>query len=63
MITIKRHPNLDNWINISFFGKLIEQTTSRAKALRLATALSRKNNDVVIHDLDELPIHLRSSNS
>lgn len=62
MITIKRHPNLDNWINISFFGKLVEQTTSRARALRLASALSRKHN-ANIFDLDELPIHLRDDTS
>lgn len=60
MITIKRHPNLDNWINISFFGKLVEQTTSRAKALRFASALSRKHN-ANIFDLDEKPIHERNA--
>ena len=59
MITIKRHPNLDNWLNISFFGKLIEQTTCRAEALQIAGKLSRKHKDAEIYDLDANPIHLR----
>ena len=36
MITIERHPNLDNWIEIRYFGKLLEQFTSRTKAYRFA---------------------------
>jgi len=59
MITIKRHPNLDNWLNISFFGKLIDQTTSRVEALAIAGKLSRKNKDAQVYDLDANPIHLR----
>jgi len=51
MITIKRHPNLNNWINISFFGKVIEQTTSRAEALRIAEKTSRKHK-TKIYDID-----------
>ena len=58
MITIKRHPNLDNWINISFFGKIIEQTTSRAEALKIAESVSRKHK-AKVYDLDHNPIHLR----
>lgn len=60
MITIKRHPNLDNWLNISFFGKLIDQTTSRVEALAIAGKLSRKNKDAEVYDLDANPIHLRN---
>jgi len=60
MITIKRHPNLDNWINVSFFGKLIEQTTCRVEALQIAGKLSRKHKDAEIYDLDANPIHLRN---
>lgn len=59
MITIKRHPNLDNWLNISFFGKLIDQTTSRVEALAIAGKLSRKNKNAQVYDLDANPIHLR----
>lgn len=60
MITIKRHPNLDNWLNISFFGKLIDQTTSRVEALAIAGKLSRKNKNAEVYDLDANPIHLRN---
>ena len=60
MITIKRHPNLDNWINISFFGKIIEQTTSRAEALKVAESVSRKHK-AKVYDLDKNPIHLRNA--
>ena len=60
MITIKRHPNLDNWLNVSFFGKLIEQTTCRVEALQIAGKLSRKHKDAEIYDLDASPIHLRN---
>ena len=60
MITIKRHPNLDNWLNISFFGKLIDQTTSRVEALAIAGKLSRKNKGAEVYDLDANPIHLRN---
>jgi hypothetical protein len=58
MITIKRHANLDNWINILRFNKVIEQTTSRAKALRIATAKAKKFNEVLV-DADEGVIHHR----
>ena len=60
MITIKRHPNLDNWINISFFGKIIEQTTSRAEALKVAESVSRKHR-AKVYDLDKNRIHLRNA--
>ena len=63
MITIKRHPNLDNWLNISFFGKLIDQTTDRVQALAIAGKLSRKNKNAEIYDLDANPIHLRNGKS
>ena len=37
MITIKRHPNLDNWIEVRYFGKLLDQFTSAIKAHRFAS--------------------------
>ncbi len=58
MITIKRHPNLDNWINVLRFNKVMEQTTSRVKALKLAKTFSKKFNEPMV-DADKGEIHLR----
>ncbi len=60
MITIKRHANLDNWINILHFNKVIEQTTSRVKALRLAKAIAKSKNEVLV-DADLGKIHHRNA--
>jgi len=51
MITIKRHPNLNNWIEIRFFSKLIDQVTGRAQAVRIAERFSKKNKGAKIYDL------------
>jgi len=58
MITIKRHANLDNWINILRFGKVIEQTTDRAKALRIAQSIAKKRKEIFV-DADLGVIHAR----
>tara|TARA_B100000287_G_scaffold77774_1_gene69888 strand:+ start:672 stop:836 length:165 start_codon:yes stop_codon:yes gene_type:complete len=50
MITIKRHPNLNNWIEIRFFSQLIDQVTGRAQALRIAHDLS-KQKKAKVYDL------------
>ena len=36
MITIERHPNLDNWLEVRYFGKLLDQFTCSIKALAFA---------------------------
>tara|TARA_B100000073_G_scaffold308534_1_gene279597 strand:- start:381 stop:548 length:168 start_codon:yes stop_codon:yes gene_type:complete len=51
MITIKRHPNLNNWIEIRFFSKLIDQVTGRAQAVRIAERVAKKNKGAKIYDL------------
>jgi hypothetical protein len=43
MITIKRNTNFSNWFDIRFFGQLLDQATTEAKALRLATKIKRKS--------------------
>ena len=48
MITIKRHPNLTNWIEIRFFAELVDQVVGRAKALRIASHLASKKNAQVV---------------
>ena len=51
MITIETHPNLSNWIDLRFFGKLVDQFTSRAKAVSVAKALAKKHSGRIL-DLD-----------
>tara|TARA_R110002110_G_scaffold34731_2_gene117900 strand:- start:88 stop:261 length:174 start_codon:yes stop_codon:yes gene_type:complete len=51
MITIETHPNLSNWINVNFLDKRIAQLTSRAKALRLAKSVAKKEKTFIL-DLD-----------
>jgi|TARA_R110000824_G_scaffold108466_1_gene255508 hypothetical protein len=48
MITIKRHPNLTNWLEIRFFSEVLDQVVGRAKALRIATHLAKKKNAQVV---------------
>ena len=52
MITIKRHSNLDNWINIFLNGKLFKQLTSRSKAVKIARTLG-KIKGLKVLDLDQ----------
>lgn len=52
MITIKRHSNLDNWINIFLNGKVFKQLTSRSKAVKIAHTLG-KIKGLKVLDLDE----------
>ena len=42
MITIERHPNLDNWIEVRYFGKLLDQFTSTIKAHKFASQQATK---------------------
>jgi len=51
MITIERHPNLDNWIEIRYWGKLLDQFTSRIEAHRFAVAQAKEKRTKVV-DLD-----------
>jgi hypothetical protein len=43
MIKISVHPNFCNWLNVSVFGKVVDQATCQAKALQIAKDLARKN--------------------
>lgn len=47
MITIKRHPNLDNWLEIRFFSKVIDQVVGHARAMRLASSLAEQKGGEV----------------
>lgn len=48
MITIERHPNLDNWLEVKYFGKLLDQFTSLVKAHQFASVEAKKKKTKVI---------------
>ena len=52
MVIVEQHPNMDNWINVHLYNKLVDQFTSRPEALRLAKTLARKHRTGIM-DLDK----------
>ena len=49
MITIKRHPNLDNWLEVRHFNKLLDQFTCLIKAHRFANDQAKKKHTRVVN--------------
>lgn len=43
MITITRNKNFSEWINISMFGKLIDNCKNTARAMHIATKLQTEH--------------------
>tara|TARA_B100000676_G_scaffold302354_1_gene351141 strand:- start:2058 stop:2234 length:177 start_codon:yes stop_codon:yes gene_type:complete len=43
MIKIEKNTSFPEWIDIFAFGEFVEQVKGRAKALRIASKLARKN--------------------
>ena len=43
MIKIEKNTSFPEWIDIFAFGEFVEQVKGRAKALRVASKLARKN--------------------
>ena len=52
MITIKRHVNLDNWIEVRFFGKLLDQFTSSSRAYAFARDTAEEKK-VKVYNFDK----------
>jgi ribosomal protein L32E len=48
MITIKRHPNLTNWLEIRFFSELVEQVVGHAQAVRIASHIAKEKKSQVV---------------
>tara|TARA_R100000808_G_scaffold1019_3_gene4856 strand:- start:682 stop:864 length:183 start_codon:yes stop_codon:yes gene_type:complete len=42
MIIIERHENMDNWIEVKFYGKLLDQFTSKVQAYKFAQQQAKK---------------------
>jgi hypothetical protein len=52
MIKIERHVNLNNWINVSIYNKLVDQFSSRIEAVRFAKRIAKERRMKVL-DLDD----------
>ena len=53
MITIQRNPNFTKWFDIRIFGKLVDNTKSQAKALRVAKQIQSENSHLQIVNKEE----------
>ncbi|MBK22550.1 MAG: hypothetical protein CME70_00980 [Halobacteriovorax sp.] len=53
MIATRKNPNFSNWIQVFFFGRLVDEVTGNAKALRLANELGKKHKQTHINHLGE----------
>ena len=49
MITIKRHPNLDNWLEVRHFNKLLDQFTCLIEAHRFASDQAKQKHTRVVN--------------
>ena len=47
MITISRNPNFSNWLNISLFGKVIDNARTMTQARRIADSIQKKERVAV----------------
>ena len=45
MITIYRNPNFKEWLNITMFGKLVDNTKSNARAFHIAHQMQIKHKE------------------
>ena len=54
MIKIEKNTSFPEWIDIFAFGEFVEQVKGRAKALRIASKLARKNGQKSVLALGEL---------
>lgn len=44
MIKVTLNPNFRSWWNVTLHGKLVDNARTKARALRIADALSRKTS-------------------
>ena len=48
MITIKKNPSFAGWFQVISFGRLVDEVSGRAKALRIAKQEARDNKQTHI---------------
>jgi len=54
MISVKKNESFPRWIQIFAFGNFVEEVEGRAKALRLAKRLAKKNKFDYVLFLDKM---------
>ena len=54
MISTRKNPNFGNWTQVFSFGRLVDEVTGNAKALRLAKELGKKHKQTHISHLGKL---------
>jgi len=42
MLSVERHPNLDNWFEVRAFGKMLDQFTSAVRAIQFAKKIQKQ---------------------
>jgi len=63
MINIYKNPNFQNWWNICQDGNLIDNASSKAKALAMAKKIGREKNTSVAMFLKDKELVVSSSRS
>jgi len=48
MINVFRNPNFQNWFNVLYNGKLVDNAKSYSKALEIAKQLSKKTRSPIL---------------
>ena len=48
MINVFRNPNFQNWFNVLYNGKLVDNAKSYAKALEIAQELSQRTRSPIL---------------
>ena len=54
MITIKKNPSFAGWFQVISFGRMVDEVSGRAKALRIAKKEARDNKETHIIYLGEI---------
>tara|TARA_R110002051_G_scaffold287567_4_gene350289 strand:+ start:1185 stop:1364 length:180 start_codon:yes stop_codon:yes gene_type:complete len=54
MITIQKNPSFTGWFQVISFGRLVDEVSGRAKALRLAKQEAKENKINHIMFLDKI---------
>ena len=54
MITVRKNPNFTKWFQVISFGNLVDEVSSRAEALRIASREAKANKKTHINFLGKM---------
>ena len=54
MITVRKNPNFNKWFQVISFGTLVDEVSSRAEALRIASREAKLNKKAHINFLGKV---------